>query len=621
MFTRWRCDALNGEQSRQFFVPVHLASKQKAAKTWFIDVPVVPQRFARKFMSALHLSQIRKRLEQTVFPYIDMHDQRIGTETYEQMQRSRALAAYIVHHLTSCTPEDAAKSLVDGSGDNGVDAIYFQESDEKLYVVQAKWFIDGKGEPDNGSVKKFTAGIRDLTSLNFERFNEKIQKRAQDLDTVLSIPTLKIIAVLVHSGNADLSDLSARDLDDVQNEINDASDTFDWIVINQKQLHLSLSEDLNSPITAEIPLQYWGKVSEPRHAIYGMVSAADLGQIWHDYKDRLVAKNLRGALGDSDVNKEIRATLEQRPDQFWYFNNGITATARSVKKLPKGGVKHELGYFHCEEIHVVNGAQTVSTIGQYLAKNPAADLSSCFVQFRVIELGDGGEEFGDEVTRTNNRQNRIEARDFVSQDPEQKRLRNELLIEGIQYQIMRGEDQGRGEKTFNLHDSTTALACASGDVALVVTLKAQIGKIWEDLSKSPYKSLFNPSVSGLHVWHCVQIQRSIDEAIDQRKRQIVKPRDQRILTSGNRLIASLVFGLIPLQRFSDPTVNYKNYVTPERVGSAVDSVSTVVFEFMNQFHPKAMIPTFFKNQTKCRELHSWAARKHAKSQIFNISIT
>jgi hypothetical protein len=65
----------------------------------------------------------------------------------------------------------------------------------------------------------------------------------------------------------------------------------------------------------------------------------------------------------------------------------------------------------------VNGAQTVSTIGRYLEKNPTADLSDCYVQFRVVSLEDGGEEFGDEVTKTNNRQNKIEARDFVSQCP------------------------------------------------------------------------------------------------------------------------------------------------------------------------------------------------------------
>ena len=88
-----------------------------------------------------------------------MSDQRIASETFEDIQRSRALAAYMVHHLTACSPEDAAGSIVDGGDDNGLDAIYFHEPEETLYIVQSKWIKDGKGEPDNGSVKKFCSGF------------------------------------------------------------------------------------------------------------------------------------------------------------------------------------------------------------------------------------------------------------------------------------------------------------------------------------------------------------------------------------------------------------------------------------------------------------------------------
>lgn len=560
--------------------------------------------------------QINKRLDSFISPLIDMSDQRDGTTSFNEMKRSRALSAYIVHHFTDCSATDAAASVVDGGNDNGIDAIYFHDIEEKLYIVQSKWINDGRGEPDNASVKKFTAGIRDLVSQNFDRFNLKVQRRVSEIDTALSIPTLRIVAVLVHSGNSDLSDISMRDFKDLEDEINDASDTFAFTVVNQRQLHLSLTEDLNSPITVELPVQYWGKVQEPQHAIYGMVAASDLGQIWLDYKDRLVAKNLRGALGDSEVNKEIRESLELRPDQFWYFNNGITATAKSVKKTAKGGGRHELGYFHCEDLYVVNGAQTVSTIGRFIAKNPEADLSSCYVHFRVIELGEGGEGFGDEVTRTNNRQNKIEARDFVSQDLEQKRIRTELAIDNIQYQIMRHEDRQKGENSFDLQESTTALACASDDIQIIVILKNQIGKFWDDLSKAPYRSLFNASVSSTKVWNCVQVQRMIEDAIELRKDKSQTKREQRTLTSGNRIIAGLVFKQMAVQRFSNPSFVLNDYVTSSRVLSAVDTSAFTLLSYMNSFYPRAMISSFFKNQGKSRELYEYVARQHSKSRLF-----
>ena len=84
-------------------------------------------------MSVIHINQIRKRLETLFRPYMDMSDQKVGTKSYEDMFLSRSLAAYAVHHLAGCEPEEAAASLVDGGNDNGIDAIYFDESEAKLY--------------------------------------------------------------------------------------------------------------------------------------------------------------------------------------------------------------------------------------------------------------------------------------------------------------------------------------------------------------------------------------------------------------------------------------------------------------------------------------------------------
>lgn len=549
-----------------------------------------------------------------------MSDQKIASETFEDIQRSRALAAYMVHHLTACSPEDAAGSIVDGGDDNGLDAIYFHEPEETLYIVQSKWIKDGKGEPDNGSVKKFCSGVSDLLSQSYDRFNKKVQDKSGEIDEVLGIPSLKITVVLVHTGASDLSPISTRDFNDLDKETNDASDVLSWTVVNQKRLHLSLTEDLNSPVTVELPIQNWGKLEEPQKAIFGTVAASDLGQVWLDFKDRLLAKNLRGALGDSDVNKEIKATLQSKPEQFWYFNNGITATAKKITKLPKGGGKHELGYFHCEDFHVVNGAQTVSTIGQFIAKNENFDLSACLVQLRVIELGEDGETFGDEVTRTNNRQNKIDAKDFVSQDGEQKRIRTELLIDKINYQIMRREDSIKGERDFDLVDSTTALACASGDVAIVVTLKNQIGRLWEDLSKAPYKALFNPNVSGTYVWNCVQAQRLVDIAIEASRLNTKTQREHRILTSGNRLISAAVFKLMNTGRFDDQRFVFSDYIDSARTSEAVNLIVFTALDYMQRFYSKAMIPNFFRNQSKSRELFDFVVRQHSKSQIFRASI-
>jgi hypothetical protein len=81
---------------------------------------------------------------------------------------SRALAAYAIHKLSGCSLDDAAASVVDGEGDGGVDAIYYAASTSLLWVVQSKFFSDGRGEPDLGSVTKFKTGLENLLQGKFE---------------------------------------------------------------------------------------------------------------------------------------------------------------------------------------------------------------------------------------------------------------------------------------------------------------------------------------------------------------------------------------------------------------------------------------------------------------------
>lgn len=137
-------------------------------------------------MSIIHLNQMKRRIETDIAPYVDMSDQKQGSQTFNDILLSRGLAAYSVYHLAGCDPKEAATSIGDGGDDNGIDAIYLDESESKLYLVQSKWIHDGRGEPDNASVKKFISGIHDLLSLNFDRFNKKIIARQDEISNALS---------------------------------------------------------------------------------------------------------------------------------------------------------------------------------------------------------------------------------------------------------------------------------------------------------------------------------------------------------------------------------------------------------------------------------------------------
>ena len=82
----------------------------------------------------------------------------------------------------------------------------------------------------------------------------------------------------------------------------------------------------------------------------------------------------------------------------------------------------------------MNGAQTVGSLSVASDRlNESVKLAR--VPFRVVSLREAPDGFESLITRTNNTQNRIDARNFVALDPEQERLRAEFAIDKIDYEL------------------------------------------------------------------------------------------------------------------------------------------------------------------------------------------
>lgn len=128
---------------------------------------------------------------------VDLSDVNEGDKTNHLL--TRGLAAYAVQYLADAEPDDAAKAITDGFDDNGLDAVYYDPRERRLYLIQSKWFHDGTGEPSNGDVKKFVAGVRDLFNLNFDRFNAKVADKRDLIVKAMNDPVTRYEAVIVLS--------------------------------------------------------------------------------------------------------------------------------------------------------------------------------------------------------------------------------------------------------------------------------------------------------------------------------------------------------------------------------------------------------------------------------------
>ena len=170
--------------------------------------------------------------------------------------------------------------------------------------------------------------------------------------------------------------------------MNDVSEVLYTTILHQGDLHASLTAGISGePINLQIGLKSWGRKESPHEAFYGQVSADQILEWWKSYKQRLFARNLRSMLGETDVNTEMRTTVEKEPALFWYFNNGVTIVTRRASRAMVGGGGNDFATFHCEDISIVNGAQTVGTIGKFGETNPES-LADVFVPLRVIVRGE-----------------------------------------------------------------------------------------------------------------------------------------------------------------------------------------------------------------------------------------
>jgi hypothetical protein len=556
-------------------------------------------------MSEIHVQHIKSRLEKDFLDIIDLSDVKADSKDKENFFLTRALAAYAIQNHSECSIAISADSITDGSGDNGIDAIYYDTSSNVFYLVQSKWIHKGNGEPDNGDIKKFIAGIKDLVNFRFDRFNQKVQKKEAIIKSAICDSKTKYQIIIVYTGINDLAEPSRRDFSDLLTEYNDAGEVVFLSVFNQKRIHTSLviSVDEKQPIDQIVQLKQFGKVSEPYTGYYGQVNGAEIYGWWDKYKKRLFTKNIRGGLGETEVNGEIVTTLEQSPELFWFFNNGVTLICDSVIKNMVGGGSNELGHFDCKNISIVNGAQTVSTIGKF-GEEDHTRLNNVFVPVRIIELLNADERFGHRITKANNTQNKVENRDFVMFDPEQTRIREELLIDNIEYRINRGEYEKGTNVSFDLNESTIALACSTGDVTIAVQLKREIGKLWENLDKAPYKRLFNPTVSGRYVNNCVRTQRIIDQAIRNVEQSLNPGRDQSLLIHGNRILSLLIFSKIMKKEYKSEIFNFDAPSLVSNMEKKVNHFFCLLKDIMDTHYENAIIPTFFKNRTKCEDLYS-----------------
>lgn len=552
--------------------------------------------------SNLKLIRIQTKLDELFDSKIDLSDI-TNTDERSNAFYSRSMAALAIVMSCGIDYDLAAQSITDGYHDMGIDAVYNDTSQKKLFLVQSKWRKDGIGGITQEEGNVFAEGVRRILNYDLSGCNAKLVAKKQSIDAAIRDMDYQIEIVYCHTGNQSISNYASRPINELLKQVNE-DDSTELLIFSEKKLqdiydYLANGQSSDNIVLDDVLLSNWGTAEAPFRAYYGTLPASAVGEWYYQYGNRLFAKNIRYYKGSTEVNQGMKDVLKSAPDKFFYYNNGIKLLCKRITKKAAYSTSRDIGLFVLEGVSLVNGAQTTGAIGTVFTETPEA-LDSARVFVQMIELGDASEEQAIQITKLSNTQNRIDSKDFASLDPNQERLRMELSLGGIQYLYKSGAKIEEPDKQISLDEAIISQACMLSDLSMVALTKRNVGALTENIEKAPYKLLFNNATNSFSLYNGVQVLRALDSCIGQNESGTTG-RKRLVLIHGNRFLLYLV-----LKRVKETEGFETKYMTYESIKNEVTPIFAElwesVFASMEANFPDAYPAHIFKNVGRLKEL-------------------
>jgi hypothetical protein len=184
------------------------------------------------------------------------------------------------------------------------------------------------------------------------------------------------------------------------------------------KIYLSETNCSEFSVDVDIPYLHINTSSDDYKSYLSYITGEALVDIYEQFGQKLFEQNVRTFLQfRGNVNKGLRNTIEYKPEMFFAYNNGLTATATGLK-TSNGRITN------ISNFQIVNGGQTTSAI--YAAsKQSKMDVSSVSVQMKlsVLENNDKKNDFVSKISEYANTQNKINKSDFFSNSPYHKEFK------------------------------------------------------------------------------------------------------------------------------------------------------------------------------------------------------
>ncbi|HGV3779250.1 TPA: AIPR family protein [Escherichia coli] len=563
---------------------------------------------------------LKRYLTKNYSSHINMSNVGSKATDREYNLMSRCIAALsIKYHNTELDNEICADSVCDGSDDHGVDAIYVNHDKRIVTVVQSKFDSSGNGSIGRSEINDFLNSCKEILLEKYDLFNARFRRSESDLDNAYDA-SYKYIFTFSYSGGNQLSHDVQTIIEQNRKELNYdiGPDATTISILNLDDLRDFISNPNSIKIDMDdVEVLQYGLSDHPLPAVHGIVTGDIVAHWWENYGDRLFEKNIRGGLGDvSEVNQAIRDTLINRPELFYYFNNGITILVDSYAPRRRNNInRRESGGFDFKNMSVINGAQTISTIGKAYQSGEATDdiLSKVKISCRFIKslinnsddaTDDDVDDISLDITIANNNQNKVTSRDFASKDPIQLELRKSISFEHpYQYEIKRSDTPQANPSPYiiDMDDALNALVCCNFSLRNIANLKSNRGRFFESLTGPLYKSVFNPSITSVKVINAVNVYRECLNHLLHLEKTCTIKREQKIVIHGRYVLISIAMNKHPNILNSSSVIaltSLPNFIPT--LDDAFDTITTYIDKHYSSSH----MPRFFENQQKLKEIYA-----------------
>lgn len=317
------------------------------------------------------------------------------------VEKGNNFLQWVLTRVYEATEDDAADAIVDGANDLGIDAyLPVDFSDDKIRLFQSKYGTSHSTD----AIPKFKEDVKRL----LERDVTKMRPELAHLVTNIREKNLKIKCCYVTDQKVDYED------DDVE-------------IVDINEIIQKLWDRIKKPAAGKKSSLKLEKMLRYENTILGILKLRELTDFVIKNRDYVFESNIRQWMQfKTSVNKGLRDTLQNNPDKFFYYNNGITIVVNDIEELGENDLM-----LHAPQI--VNGAQTSNSILDHAKRTKNMDGS-----MTVTIIKADNEQDQNNITKYRNSQNSVRGKDLVSLMDFHKSIKSQLKNFRYFYEIQAG---------------------------------------------------------------------------------------------------------------------------------------------------------------------------------------